>query len=160
MENNDFEAHEKKIGSAAARALSASFRNQIKKSFDRRTGALEKTNVRARYKEGRLDRLTINSPKYSFTTHYGSAKKGTTKETNRRSTEVRSFARHLENSVIDHEVKAHSRAGGKVKAHIKGINYRATDHIAKAFRATNALDVLATELGSSRAVKILSQFDW
>lgn len=160
MDNNNLEAHEKKIGAAAARALKASFLNQIKKTFDSRTGALEKTNVRARYREGRLDRLIINSPKYSFTTHYGSAKKGDTKQTNRSPTAVRSFARHLENSVVDHQVKAHSRAGGTVKAHIKGINYKATDHIAKVFRATNALDVLATELGNSRAVKILSQFDW
>lgn len=160
MENADFEANEKKIGNAAARALGASLQNQIKKTFDRRTGSLEKTNVRARYKDGRLDRLTINSPKYSFTTHYGSNKKGDTKETKRKATEVRSFERHLDNSIVEHTVKAHSRAGGTVKAHIKGIDYKATDHIAKAFRATNALNVLATELGNSRAVKIISQFDW
>jgi len=160
MDNNDFEAKERLLGNAAAKALTASFRNQIKKTFDRRTGELDKTNVRARYKEGRLDRLVVNSPRYSFTTHFGSDKKGDTGETNRKGTEVRSFSRHLKNSVMDRDVKAHSRTGGTVKAHVKGIDYKATDHIAKAFRATNALNVLATQLGSSRAVLIVSQIDF
>jgi len=160
MATTDFEAEEKKIGTAAGKALTASFQNQIKKMFDRRSGNLEKTNVRPRYKEGRLDRLVISSPKYSFTTHYGSDKKGDTPETTRKSAEVRSFARHLENSVMDHQVKAHTRAGGTVQAHIKGIDYRATNHIAKALKATNALEVLGTQLGNNRAIKILSSFDW
>lgn len=160
MDTTDFEAEEKKIGSAAGRALTASFQNQIKKTFDRRSGNLDKTNVRPRYRDGRLDRLVISSPKYSFTTHYGSSKKGDTPETTRKSSEVRSFARHLENSVMDHQVKAHTRSGGTVKAHIKGIDYRATNHITKALKATNALQVLGTHLGNNRAIKILSSFDW
>lgn len=160
MDSNDFQSQEKRLGSAAAKALTASFKNQIQKTFDRRTGALDETNVTARYKDGRLDRLVINSPKYSFTTHFGSEKKGDTGETNRKGTDVISFSRHLKNSVEDHSVKAHYRAGGVVKAHVKGIDYKATNHIAKAFRATNALHVLATQLGSSRAVLITSQIDF
>ena len=160
MNNNDFEAKEKLLGNAAAKALTASFQNQIKKIFDRRSGNLDKTNVRPRYKEGRLDRLVISSPKYSFTTHYGSSKKGTTPETTRKGSDVRSFSRHLENSVMDNQVKAYHRSGGTVKAHVKGIDYKATNHIVKAFRATNALNVLATQLGSSRAVLIVSQIDF
>lgn len=162
MENTDLEAFEKKIGGAAAKALTASLRDQIQKTFDRRTGtgSLDKSVFNARYKDGRLDRLVMNSPVYSFTSHFGSDKKGNTAATNRKATEVRSFSRHLKKSVVEHPVKSHSRKGGAVKAHIKGIEYKAKNHIAKAFRATNALNVLSTNLGTSRAIIITSQIDF
>jgi hypothetical protein len=48
-----------------------------KRTFHRRTGTLLKSTVNANYKVGRLDRLTLNMPRYSFQQHFGSSLTGT-----------------------------------------------------------------------------------
>jgi hypothetical protein len=154
----DIEAEERKAGSVARAALRSSLLNQIKKTFSKRSGALEKSTVNARYKVGRLDRLVINTPKYSFTQHYGSSKTGTQKETSRKATSVKSFSRFIAGNTAT--VKAHDRKGGSVTAFNKNEPYKATDHISRAFKQTNALEVLATSLGQNRITNITSQIDF
>ena len=158
MEIVNIEAEERKAGSIARVALKASLINQIKRTFHRRTGTLEKSTVNANYKVGRLDRLTLNMPRYSFQQHFGSSLTGTQKETERKGTSVKSFQRHLEGMVS--EVKSHDRKGGSVRAMRKNIKYGAHDHISRALKQTNALEKLATALGKNRAVLITSQIDF
>ena len=158
MEIVNIEAEERKAGSIARVALKASLINQIKRTFNRRSGALEKSTVNARYKNGSLDRLTISSPKYSFTQHFGSTLTGTQKATERKATSVKSFQRHLEGKVS--EVKTHERRGGSVRSMRKNEPYKATSHISKALQQTNALKNLATALGNNRVVLITSQIDF
>ncbi|WP_222616889.1 hypothetical protein [Flavobacterium kayseriense] len=158
MENVNIEAEERKAGRIAAAALKASLINQIKNTFNRRTGALEKSTVLARYKSARLDRLVLNSPRYSFQTHFGSSLPGTQKATARKATSVKSFQRHLEGKVS--QVQAHERKGGRVSAMRKNEPYRATNHIAKALNQSNALENLATALGNNRMVLITSQINF
>jgi hypothetical protein len=158
MEIVDIESEERKAGSIARAALKASLINQIKRTFHRRTGTLEKSTVNANYKVGRLDRLTLNMPRYSFQQHFGSSLTGTQKETERKGTSVKSFQRHLEGMVT--EVKSHDRRGGSVRAMRKNIKYGAHDHISRALKQTNALENLATALGKNRIVLITSQIDF
>jgi hypothetical protein len=158
MEKVDIEAEERKAGGIARTALKASLISQIKKSFHRRTGTLEKSTVNAKYKDGSLDRLTIATPKYSFTQHFGSSLTGTQKATERKATNVKSFRRHLEGMVT--EVQAHERSGGPVKAMRKNIKYGAHDHIARALKQTTALENLATAIGKNRIVLVTSQIDF
>jgi hypothetical protein len=158
MESINIEAEERKAGNLAKNALKASLLTQIKGSFHRRSGALEKSTVNSRMKGGRLDRLVINSPKYSFTQHFGSSLTGTQKATERKGSTVKTFQRHLEGKVAS--VSAYERSGGSVKAFNKNIGYRTHNHIARALKQTNALDVLATSVGQNRAVLITSQIDF
>jgi hypothetical protein len=159
MEDNfDFQAHEKKAGSAAARSLAASLKSEINSVFKRRSGTMAKSGVTARYKEGRLDRLVLNSPHYSFKQHFGSSKTGVTDVTLRKVTSVSSFSRQIEGKI--QTVAAHTRSGGSVARHNKNINYKSTDHIAKALNRTNALQTLATELAENRMVEITSQISF
>lgn len=158
MEKVDIEAAERKAGSIARAALKVSLITQIKKSFHKRTGLLEKSNVSAKYKESRLDRLTINSPVYSFTSHYGSSLTGTQKATTRKPSNVSAFQRHLKGETI--EVKAHSRSGGSVSAMNKNMKYPMHNHLSRALKETQALEVLATSLGNNRMVLITSQIDF
>jgi hypothetical protein len=134
MQIVDIEAKERAAGLKAAAALRAAYRMQIKSTFKRNSGTLEKSNISPRYRQGRLDRLVITSPHYSFKNHFGSTKKGMT--------------------------PVHSRKGKPVKAHSKNRQYKAFNHIALALKATNALEQLATDLGNNRAVLITSQIDF
>jgi hypothetical protein len=158
MEGINFEAEERKAGSIARAALKASLISQIKNTFHTRSGALEKSTVNSRMKEGRLDRLVIASPKYSFTQHFGSSKTGSQKATERKGSSVNSFQRHLDGKISS--VRAYERTGGAVKSFNKNIDYKAHDHIAKAMNQTNALEVLATSLGENRIVLIASQINF
>jgi formamidopyrimidine-DNA glycosylase len=158
MDIINIETEERKAGNIAKNALKASLVTQIKNTFHRRSGELEKSTVNSRMKDGRLDRLTINSPHYSFKQHFGSRLTGTQKATERKQASVKSFQRHLEGKTSS--VSAHTRMGGAVKALNKNIDYKAHNHIAKALNQTNALEVLATSLGNNRMVLITSQIDF
>lgn len=158
MANFDQEANERKAGSVARAALRASLLAQIKSTFNRRSGALEKSNVNARYREGRLDRLVMNSPHYSFKQHFGSSLSGTQKTTDRKEASVKTFQRHLKGATV--QIKAHDRKGGNVRSLRKNIQYKAHNHIAKALQETSALENLATALGENRMVTITSQINF
>ncbi|MFW0737572.1 hypothetical protein [Flavobacterium sp. T12S277] len=154
----NFEVEEKKAGNIARSALKTSYLNQVRTTFKRHLGNLEKSNFSARYREGRLDRLVLVTPGYSFKSHFGSSKTGAQKESNRKSSNVKSFSRHTNGKTI--QISAHLRKGGTVKAFNKNRDYTATDHISKALRATNALENLATALGNNRIVVVTSQIDF
>lgn len=158
MEKVDIEAHERKAGKTAAAALKASLINQIRRTFHRRTGTMEKSTVLARYKNARLDRLVLQTPRYSFQQHFGSTLTGTQKATERKATAIKSFQRHLEGMVT--QVKAHERSGGPVSAMRKNIKYGTHDHLTRALKQTNALKALANDLGQNRIVLISSQIDF
>jgi len=135
MQDANFEAKERAAALKAAAGLRAAYRTQIKSTFNRgKSGKLEKSTFTPRFRDGRLDRLVLVSPHYSFKNHFGSTKKGTT--------------------------PAHSRNGHPVKAHTKNRNYNAFNHIALAFKSTNALEQLATDLGENRIVLITSQIQF
>jgi ABC-type lipoprotein release transport system permease subunit len=156
--NINFDSEEKKAGNKAAAALRSALRAQIKSDFQSRSGAMERSNVTARFKEGNLDRLVMHSPHYSFTEHFGSSLTGTQKQTVRSGSTVRSFQRHIKGETSF--VQAHTRSGGNVKAFRKNIHYKAKNHIAEALKSTEALNALATELGNNRIVLITSQIDF
>jgi len=156
--NVNFEAEERKAGSIARSALKASYINQIKNTFQRKSGLSEKSTVLARYKEGHLDRLVLNTPHYSFKSHFGSSKTGTQKESTRRDSNVKSFSRHINGESV--LVNSYTRRGGTVKAFNKNRNYNATNHIAKALQQTTALENLATALGNNRIVLVTSQINF
>jgi len=158
MAEINIEALERQAGNVARTALKASLINQIQRTFHRRTGTLLKSTVLARYKEGRLDRLVLNSPKYSFTQHFGSSLPGTQKPTERKGSSVKSFQRHLEGMVT--EVDAHERKGSSVKGFNKNEPYGTHNHLSRALKQTPALENLATALGNHRAVLIASQIDF
>jgi hypothetical protein len=158
MENVNIEAKEREAGSIARVALKASLLNQIKTTFSRRSGDLEKSNVSARYKGGSLDRLAVSMPKYSFQNHFGSTLPGTQKISERKGANVKSFSRHLQGKTI--AVSGYTRSGGSVSAMVKNRKYVVTNHIAKALKQTNALENLATALGNNRAVSITSQINF
>lgn len=134
MLDSDFEAKERAAASKAASALRAAYRTQITSTFKRGSGKLEKSNFLPRFRTGRLDRLVLTSPHYSFKNHFGSTKKGIT--------------------------PTHSRKGKPVKGHSKNRTYKGYNHIAEALKATNALEQLATDLGQNRAVLITSQINF
>jgi hypothetical protein len=158
MEGINIEVQERKAGSIARAALTTSLMSQIKSNFNRRSGNLEKSKFNARYKNGHLDRLVLNSPKYSFTQHFGSSLAGTQKATERKGATVKSFQRHLEGMVT--QVKSYDRKGGSVSAMNKKEPYKAYDHIAKALKQSPALENLATALGENRIVLIASQINF
>jgi hypothetical protein len=158
MDTINIEAEERKAGNIAKNALKTSLVTQIKNTFGRRSGELEKSTVNSRMKDGRLDRLVLNMPHYSFKAHFGSSLTGTQKATERKGASVKSFQRHMEGKVTS--VSAYERKGGIVKAFNKNIDYKAHNHIAKALNQTNALEVLATSLGNNRMVLITSQIDF
>ncbi|MEN9907129.1 MAG: hypothetical protein RLZZ540_270 [Bacteroidota bacterium] len=158
MDKVDIESLERKAGNTARTELKTSVLSQIKRTFHKRSGDLEKSNVNARYKAGLLDRLVLNMPRYSFQSHFGSAKTGTQKASQRQGGAVKSFQRHLKGKTV--EVAAHQRAGGTVQAFNKNRSYKAYNHIARALQQTKALDNLATSLGNNRAVQITSQIDF
>lgn len=155
MENRNIEAEERKAGSKAARELRGALRSEISSVFKRRTGGLDKSNVTARYRDARLDRLVITSPHYSFKEHFGSSLSGNTPGHSRKPGNVKSFQRHLAGRTIP--VAAHTRSGGAVASHNKGRNYESRNHIAKALNTSNALEELATALGNNRIVDITSR---
>lgn len=134
MQDSNFEAKERAAALKATAALRAAYRTQVTSTFKRKTGKLEKSTFTPRFRTGRLDRIVLNSPHYSFKNHFGSTKKGIT--------------------------PAHTRKGKPVKAHSKNRQYKAHNHIAEAFKATNALEQLATDLGQNRIVQITSQIDF
>lgn len=154
----NFEVEEKKAGSIARSALRSSYLNQVRGTFQRRSGNLEKSNFNTRYRDGRLDRLVLVTPGYSFKSHFGSTKTGTQKESHRNDSSVKSFTRHINGESI--QITSHLRKGGTVKAFNKNRDYRATDHISKALKSTSALETLATALGNNRIVLITSQIDF
>lgn len=158
MPDSEFFNRERSAGNKAASTLRVSVRSKIKEIFQSRSGNLEKSNVSARYRDGFLDRLVLAMPKYSFTSHFGSTLSGTTQATSRKPSSVNTFTRHLKSG--DVSVQAHSRKATNVVAHIKGINYKAKNHIADALNQTNALEQLATDLGENRMVEIASQIDF
>lgn len=150
---------DRKAGSAAANSLRAAFRTSIKSTFKRRTGTMEKTNVSARYRDFNLDRLTVTSPHYSFKSHFGSTKTGTTPAVSRSGASVQSFTRHINGKNVT--VSAFSRSGGNVTNHRKGMRYKAYRHLSNAMRmAQPALEKLATELSENRAVIVVSKIDF
>nr|WP_315245190.1 hypothetical protein [uncultured Flavobacterium sp.] len=154
----NFQEEEKKAGSIARAALKASYLTQIRSTFNRRSGDLEKSNFSARYRGGFLDRLVLNSPHYSFKEHFGSSKTGAQKESTRSASNVKTFSRHINGETV--QVRAHTRSGGSVKAFNKRREYTAKNHISRALSQTNALDVLATSLGENRIVLISSQISF
>jgi hypothetical protein len=158
MQDSDFQQKERAAGNRAAAALRAALRSKIQSTFTRRSGAMEKSTVLPRFKDGVLDRLVLKSPKYSFTQHFGSSKTGQTPATSRGEANVQSFTRKLNGTSV--EVKSYKRAGGLVIGHKKGIEYKSKNHISEALKSTNALETLATELGENRIVNITSQIDF
>lgn len=158
MEHKDIGAEEKKAGKAAAAALKAALVNEIKSTFNRRSGKLEKTTVTARYKYDRLDRLVMSSPKYSFTQHFGSQLAGAQKATVRKGTSVKSFSRHIKGGTA--QVRGYDRKGGLVKAMNKNERYKAHNHISRALSKTSALNTLADALGQNRSVLVTSQINF
>lgn len=157
MENTNFEAQERKAGAKAASQLRAALRTEISSVFNRRSGALSKSTVGARYKDGALDRLVVTTPHYSFKEHFGSSLTGTTPTHARGGANVRSFQRYMGGGLKVRQVAAHQRSGGAVASHVKGRSYESRNHIANALNATNALQELATALGTNRIVDITSQ---
>lgn len=159
MENNlNFEAEERKAGRKAATTLRKDIRSQIQRFFHERSGDLAKSTVTSRYKDGQLDRLVLNMPRYSFQSHFGSTKTGIQKPTSRKGAEVKGFQRHVKGKTID--VQSYTRSGGNVVGFNKNRNYRAYNHIARVLQQTKALEVLATDLGNNRAILITSQIDF
>lgn len=154
----NFESEERKAANIARSALKASFLSQIRRTFHRRSGTMEKSTVNTRFRIGRLDRIVLKSPRYSFQSHFGSSKKGTQKASQRKGASVKSFRRRTHNKTV--EVHSHSRKGGSVVAFNKNRRYNARNHIARALKQTNALEVLATSLGNNRIVLITSQIDF
>lgn len=134
MQDSNFEAKERAAAIKATVALRAAYRSQATSTFKRKSGKLEKSTFSPRYRVGRLDRIVLNSPHYSFKNHFGSTKKGVT--------------------------PAHERKGKPVKSHLKNRTYKGYNHIALALKAANALEQLATDLGQNRAVLITSQIDF
>lgn len=155
-----FESDEKKAANIARAALKSSLINQIKRTFHRgKTGKLLKeSNVNSRFVLGRLDRLVLNSPRYSFQSNFGSTKSGFQKSGSRRGGSVKSFVRHLDGKKI--EVHSHDRQGTTVAAFDKNIRYKTRNHISRALKQTKALENLATALGENRIVLISSQIDF
>lgn len=152
------EQKEREAGQRAAVALKTALRAKIGSTFKKRSGLLSKSTVSAKYREGRLDRLTIQSPHYSFKLHFGAAQKAKTPSFDREQHDVNSFSRVV--SGKNQTVKAHKRKNSKISAHAKGVKYKAYNHIADAIKSSNALEVLATELSENRAVKISSQINF
>lgn len=63
---------EKQAASKATRKLKASFKTAIKRSANVTPGGeASKATVRAKYRGGRLDRLTFQAPHYIFKQNYG-----------------------------------------------------------------------------------------
>lgn len=160
MQNSNFEAEERRAGQKAASALTSAVRSVSKSTFNRKSGAAERSRVTSRYRSGHLDRLVLNAPHYSFKNHFGSAKTGTTPPLSRDGANVRSFQRYMGGGRKVQQVNAHRRSGGSVEGHRKGINYKAFNHIANALKSTNALQQLADDLGNNRIVDITSQIDF
>jgi hypothetical protein len=158
--NSNFEAEERKAGNKAAGTLRAAYRTKVNSVFKRKSGALEKSTFSARFKEGWLDRLVLLTPHYSFKEHFGSTKTGNTPSYSRGGAKVRSFQRFMGGGLKTRQVEAHVRGGGSVRAHNKGRNYKARNHIAEALKSTSALEVLATDLGQNRIVLVTSQIDF
>ena len=156
--NSDFLQKERIAGNKAAASLRQSFRSKINEAFRSVSGEMAKSTVTARYRDGRLDRLVLKSPHYSFKQHFGSSLSGTTPQTERRQTQVSAFTRYVNGET--QQVQAHTRKATTIKAHVKGIDYKATNHIAEALKQTPALETLATELGENRIVEITSKIDF
>lgn len=158
MQDPNFENKERAAGLKAAAALRAAYRTIVKSTFKRKSGSEEKSNFSPRFREGRLDRIVMQAPHYSFKKHYGSTKTGITKTTNRSGHSVKAHTRQYEGMV--RSVRAHNRKATVVVPHKKNIDYKAYNHIAMALKATNALEQLATELGQNRIIQITSQIDF
>lgn len=156
--DNETMIKEREAGRKASSALTNSIRSKTKSLFKRRSGDMDLSRFYPRYRDGRLDRLILTSPHYSFKQHFGSAKHGTTPETQRKQTEVAEFTRTIKGET--QTVKAHIRKATSVKAHDKGINYKAQNHISKALKESNALNQLADDLGENRSVFITSQIEF
>lgn len=155
MDELNIEQQERKSANVARSALKASVINQIKRTFHRRSGKMEKSNVTTRFKTERLDRIILNMPRYSFQEHFGSSLTGTQKAHRRSGGNVKSFNRTINGKT--QKVSAFNRQGSTVKAFRKNEPYRAKNHISRALNQTNALEVLATSLGENRIVAITSQ---
>lgn len=159
MQTPNIQSLERKAGSAAANSLRAAFRVSIKTTFKRRSGAMEKSNVSAKYRDGNLDRLVHTAPHYSFKSHFGSTKTGTTPALSRSGASVKSFSRHINGKTVP--VNSFSRSGGQVTNHRKGMRYKAYGHLSNAMRAAQpALEKLATELADNRAIIVVSKIDF
>lgn len=158
LKNPTTEALEQKAARVASSTLQAALRSQIGTAFKRRTGMLENTGVRSVFRDGRLDKLTISSPHYSFKLHFGSVKTGKNKGLDRKGGSVRAYTRVVLNKT--QRIENYRRSGSRVIAHDKKIDYKAHNHIAKALTSTSALQDLATALGNNRAVQISSQISF
>jgi hypothetical protein len=158
MQDPNFEAKERAAGLKAAAALRGAYRNIVKSTFKRKSGTEEKSNFSPRFREGRLDRIVMQAPHYSFKKHYGSTKTGTNKASKRSAHAVKAHTRQYEGMV--RTVRAHNRRATTVGPYKKNIDYKAYNHIAMALKASNALNQLATELGQNRIISITSQIDF
>lgn len=152
---SDFLQREKQAGQKASGLLRRELRAEIQSVFKKISGNMEKSNVTARYRDGRLDRLVLSSPHYSFKHHYGSVKTGKTRTKIRSGGPVKSFVRQYEGMV--RPVRAHIRKAAVVPQHNKGIDYKSYNHIAEAIKKSNVLEILATDLAENRAVDIVSK---
>lgn len=155
MENQDISSLERAAGMKVASQIRSNLRSTISSVFKKRTGLLLKSGVRARFKKGCLDRITISSPKYSFMGNYGSIKNGQTPEYTRKSSSVKAFVRRGNGRVQN--VSSFTRRGGSVKAHSKNQKYHPYGHLAEAMRKSKpALEELATSLANHRAIQVTS----
>jgi hypothetical protein len=158
-EFKDIVKAERKAARRASNLLKSAIRSQISKTFTRRTGKMDESTVTPRYDNtGLLDRISLESPVYSFQLHFGSTKKGKQGSTTRKLSYVRDYARVLHGKT--QFMAAHRRRGGRVAPMNKNIEYKAYDHIGKAMKSTNALQQLATDIAENRAVNITSQIDF
>lgn len=158
MAEVDIESLERQAARRASAALRSSIVAEVGSTFSRRSGLMARSSVQSRFRDGRLDRLALVMPHYSFKLHFGSDKRGNTPSTTRRKASVKEFRRTVLG--VGQTVRPHERGGGSVRAHVKNINYRAFNHIARAMSRTNALEQLATDLSENRAVVITSQIQF
>lgn len=152
---SEFLQREKQAGQRASSLLGRELRSEISSVFKKETGQMEKSNVTPRYRDGRLDRLVLTSPHYSFKLHYGSVKSGKTKTKVRSGGPVRAHVRQYEGMV--RTVRAHVRKRSIIPQHNKNIDYKGYNHIAQAIKKSNVMEVLATDLAENRAVDIVSK---
>jgi len=155
MVSDDFQRKEKSAGRKATASLGTALRSEIGSTFNRQTGSMEESRFSSKFRDGRLDRIVLTSPHYSFKSHFGSSLSGQTKGFQRKAANVKSFVRHVRG--VAQTVEAHTREGGSVRSFTKNRTYKAYNHISSALNATPALQNLATALGENRIVDIVSQ---
>lgn len=158
-ETNNWQDKENRSGRKAAALLKNALRSRISQKFKRRSGAMDRTNVSAIFRQGRLDRLAITSPKHSFIQHFGySEPNENVKATTRKPGFVKSYFR--DGVMTGRSVRNYSRKGGFVSHYTRNISNENKDHISDALNSSNILENLASELGENRAVFVTSQINF